>query len=93
MDLDEDALKIKEELDKYLSENDKIKYNTDEKTVNAVINGLAKRQNKYGEAYCPCRLMTGDKNKDKDIICPCKFHMQEVTDQEMCHCKLFMRKE
>lgn len=93
MELSPEAEKIKLELDEYLKKNPKIQYNTDEKTVQVVLNGLAKRQEKYGEAYCPCRMMTGDKQADKNIVCPCKYHMQEIEDQGMCHCKLFMRKE
>jgi len=37
--------------------------NKDEKKLELVIRGLARNKRKFGEAYCPCRLRTGDKEK------------------------------
>ena len=65
--------------------------NPDEKKLQIVIQGLARNQRKFGERYCPCRLRTGDPGKDKDIICPCIFHRDEVEDGGSCHCNLYYR--
>ena len=67
--------------------------NTDEKKLELVIRGLARNKRKFGEAYCPCRLRTGDKEKDADIICPCIYHEDEIANEGSCHCRLYFRKD
>ncbi len=65
--------------------------NPDKKVVNFLINALIERKKKYGERYCPCRVITGDKEKDKKIICPCVYHKEEIEKQGHCHCGLFVK--
>ncbi len=67
--------------------------NPDPKQLSAVLRGLARNRNRFGEAYCPCRLRSGEKEKDKVLICPCSFHQDEVTGQGHCHCRLFFQNE
>lgn len=57
--------------------------------LRVVIRGLARNQIKKGQRYCPCRVMIGDPEADKKIICPCIFHRDEVTADGHCHCNLF----
>lgn len=66
--------------------------NPEEKKLSVVIRGLARNQKKFGHRYCPCRLRSGDTEKDKSIICPCIFHEEEVRDQGSCHCNLYYQK-
>lgn len=68
-----------------------IKLNPDSKRVNEVIKGLLAKKVKYGEIYCPCRVVSGNKKKDKEIICPCVFHRGEIELQGHCLCNLFVR--
>ncbi len=65
--------------------------NTDEKQLNTVIRGLVRNKNKFGQPYCPCRLRSGDKEKDRAIECPCVYHEDEVATQGCCHCHLYFR--
>jgi len=44
-----------------------------------------------GKNYCPCRIVTGNKNRDKEIICPCVFHRGEIELHEHRHCNLFVK--
>ncbi|TVM00818.1 MAG: ferredoxin:thioredoxin reductase [Candidatus Brocadia sp. WS118] len=67
------------------------KLNPDGKIVDRVVKGLVMRKIKFGYAYCPCRLVTGDKDKDKKIICPCVYHAEEIERDGECHCNLFVR--
>lgn len=67
--------------------------NTDVKKLELVIRGLARNKRKFGEAYCPCRLRTGDKEKDAAIICPCIYHEDEIANEGSCHCRLYFRKD
>lgn len=65
--------------------------NPDEKSVERVMQGLLRNEEKYGERYCPCRRVTGDKEQDKKIICPCAYHKDEVVKDGQCFCRLFTK--
>lgn len=67
--------------------------NPDEKKLEVVIRGLARNKRKFGEQYCPCRLRSGDKEKDAAIICPCIYHKDEVEQDGSCHCRLYFRED
>ncbi|KDE55753.1 ferredoxin-thioredoxin reductase catalytic domain-containing protein [Methanoculleus sp. MH98A] len=75
----------------YAKEKDYI-LNPDEKQLSAVLRGLARNKERFGEAYCPCRLRSGDPEKDRIIICPCIYHEKEIEEQGTCHCRLFFKK-
>jgi len=66
--------------------------NVDEKQLNTVLRGLARNKERFGEAYCPCRLRSGDPEKDRAIVCPCIYHEEEIEEQGLCHCRLFFKK-
>jgi len=65
--------------------------NPDSKALDIVIRGLVRNCQKFGRPYCPCRLRSGDPEKDSVIVCPCIFHEDEVRDEGNCHCRLFYR--
>ncbi|SJZ53503.1 ferredoxin-thioredoxin reductase catalytic domain-containing protein [Selenihalanaerobacter shriftii] len=67
------------------------KLNPNEEVLNTVIEGLARNKVEHGYQYCPCRLLTGDKEVDKDKICPCKWHKEEIEEDGQCHCQLFFK--
>jgi ferredoxin-thioredoxin reductase catalytic chain len=67
--------------------------NSEDKKLENVIKGLARNMHRFGDKYCPCRIRSGDEEKDKQIVCPCKFHEQEIEEQGSCHCNLFFKKE
>lgn len=60
--------------------------NPNKKIVERVIKGLIKNKHQYSEYYCPCKIVTGDKETDKDIICMCK----EAREDHQCICGLFV---
>ena len=68
------------------------KLNKDERQKKAVLKGLARNKLKFGERYCPCRIRSGDSEKDREIICPCIFHKDEIEKEGNCHCYLFYDK-
>lgn len=80
---------IRERIEKYVAKSP-YKLNPDEKTVARVIKGLVARKKKYGYELCPCRIVTGDKEKDDKIICPCAYHEEEIRNDGKCHCDLFV---
>jgi ferredoxin-thioredoxin reductase catalytic chain len=65
--------------------------NPDEKTLGTVIKGLVRNKTKFGHPYCPCRLRSGDEEKDRAIECPCVYHQEEVATQGHCHCHLYFK--
>jgi ferredoxin-thioredoxin reductase catalytic subunit len=66
--------------------------NPDRKIVENIVRALLKKEKKHGARYCPCRVMTGDIEKDKEIICPCVFGRGEVEEKGHCICRLFVKK-
>lgn len=84
--------KIREMATKYA---DKKGYtlNSDNELLDLVISGLAKNKTEYGRQYCPCRIVTGEFEEDKKIICPCIYHEEEIENDGHCHCALFFKTE
>jgi len=83
----EELLKISEDYAKKSG----FKLNPDEKIVNVIIEGLLRNEKLKGELYCPCRRVTGNKEEDKKIICPCIYHKDEIKKDGHCHCLLFVK--
>ena len=65
--------------------------NPDEKAVERIINGLLKNEEKYGEKYCPCRIVSGNKEEDSKKICPCFWHKDEIKNDGHCFCNLYTK--
>ncbi|HHT9132887.1 MAG TPA: ferredoxin-thioredoxin reductase catalytic domain-containing protein, partial [Candidatus Tripitaka californicus] len=58
---------VRQRLEKWLK-NTPYRFNPDTSTVDTIIKGLALRKLKYGEEYCPCRVVNNeDKEKNKGI--------------------------
>jgi ferredoxin-thioredoxin reductase catalytic subunit len=91
-DLDSEKAKIRARIERY-AERHSFGLNPDTARVEEVIEGLALRKQKHGYAYCPCRIVTGDRAKDVKTICPCAYHKQEIAEQGRCVCELFVRKD
>jgi ferredoxin-thioredoxin reductase catalytic chain len=89
---DETEQQILEQAEKYAKDHGWV-LNPDKKKLDIVIKGLARGKKKHGEPYCPCRLRSGDKEKDAAIICPCVYHKDEVEKEGSCHCSLFFAKK
>jgi len=67
--------------------------NENKDIADSVIEGLARNQLLYGKRYCPCRIPSGDAEKDKKIICPCQFSTDDIETDGHCHCYLFFKKQ
>lgn len=89
---DVDALseEIKLWAEKYAKDNGWL-LNPDERQLSAVLKGLARNKLKFKEQYCPCRIRSGDPEKDKEIICPCIYHEDEIESEGNCHCRFFFK--
>jgi ferredoxin-thioredoxin reductase catalytic subunit len=65
----------------------------DEGLLQDLIDGIAKNEERYGYGSCPCRISSGIKRYDADIICPCEYRDADVDEFGMCYCALFVSKE
>ena len=63
---------------------------SDPNLLNDLIEGLATNTTRYGYGSCPCRIASGIKNYDVDIICPCEYRDADVDEFGMCYCGLFV---
>ena len=59
----------------------------------SLIESLSINANRYGYESCPCRLASGDKKTDLDIICPCNYRDQDLLEFGTCYCGLYVNKE
>lgn len=65
-------------------------FNRDRETVFDLLKGLLVNKERYGYLSCPCRLATGDYEKDRDIICPCVYRVPDVKEYGSCYCGLYV---
>ena len=68
-------------------------FNRERERVNDILEGLLTNRERYGYMCCPCRLASGDREKDKDIICPCAYREQDVAEYGSCYCNLYVSRE
>jgi ferredoxin-thioredoxin reductase catalytic subunit len=67
--------------------------NTDAGFTRELVEGLLINEQRYGYQACPCRLATGVKEKDLDIICPCDYRDPDVVEHGACYCALYVSQE
>ena len=58
-----------------------------------LIEGLLTNKERYGYMWCPCRLASGSRDADNDIICPCDYREPDVKEYGSCYCNLYVSKE
>ena len=68
-------------------------FNSDMEKVFELLEGLLVNKERYGHMACPCRLASGDREKDRDIICPCEYRTPDVKEYGSCYCSLYVSKE
>ena len=69
------------------------KLNSDEEFLNDIIEGLMTNYNRYGFYMCPCRDSWGEREKDKDIMCPCAYCKPDQEEFGHCYCGLYQTEE
>ncbi|AQV01717.1 MULTISPECIES: ferredoxin-thioredoxin reductase catalytic domain-containing protein [Desulfococcus] len=87
-----DARKLYEQLRK-IHEPKGYYFNRDEARTMELIEALIVNKERYGYMACPCRLASGDRESDKDIICPCVYRAPDVAEFGSCYCNLYVSKE
>ena len=62
----------------------------DQELLDELIDGLVKNEDRYGYGSCPCRMSSGVRSYDADIVCPCEYRDADVSEFGMCYCGLFV---
>lgn len=58
-----------------------------------LIKGILINEKRYGYWACPCRLASGEKKEDLDIICPCDYRDADLTEFGTCYCALYVSQD
>ncbi len=65
-------------------------FNRDRELVLDLLQSLLINKERYGYMACPCRLASGDRQADRDIICPCVYRAPDVAEYGSCYCGLYV---
>jgi len=65
-------------------------FNKDRERVFELLEALITNKKRYGYMACPCRLASGNKDNDKDILCPCVYRAPDVEEYGSCYCNLYV---
>ncbi|MFC1817243.1 ferredoxin-thioredoxin reductase catalytic domain-containing protein [Thermodesulfobacteriota bacterium] len=67
-------------------------FSNEKEKVFELLQGLIANKERYGYMVCPCRLACGNREKDRDIICPCEYRAPDVEAYGSCYCNLYVSK-
>jgi ferredoxin-thioredoxin reductase catalytic chain len=67
--------------------------NRDAQFLADLVSGLTTNYNRYGYYLCPCRDGDGERDLDRDIICPCQYSGPDIQEFGHCFCGLFLSHE
>lgn len=65
----------------------------DPESLQNLLEGLRRNEERYGYPSCPCRLSSGKFEYDRDIICPCDYRDPDVEEFGYCYCAFYVRKD
>ena len=64
--------------------------NPDIEFAKDLVKSLLVNRERYGYQACPCRLASGKKQEDMDLICPCDYRDADVVEYDGCYCGLYV---
>lgn len=67
-----------------------IKLNPDEEALKGLAEAMEKYLKDGKQSYCPCRVLSGNEEADRKIICPCYLYMGEIEIWGRCQCSLYV---
>jgi ferredoxin-thioredoxin reductase catalytic chain len=65
----------------------------DKEFLNHIAQGLLTNYRNFGFFQCPCRDSWGEREKDRDIMCPCDYCPADIEEYGQCYCGLFLSPE
>jgi len=60
-------------------------FNREREKVFDLLDGLLINRERYGYMSCPCRLASGNRDWDRDIICPCIYREDDLRAYGRCY--------
>jgi ferredoxin-thioredoxin reductase catalytic chain len=60
-------------------------FNRKREKVVDLLDGLLTNRERYGYMSCPCRLASGNRDWDRDIICPCIYREEDIRAYGRCY--------
>lgn len=67
--------------------------NPDEGFTKELVRGILVNEKRYGYWACPCRLASGKREEDLDIVCPCDYRDPDLSQYDQCYCALYVTEE
>ena len=64
--------------------------NPDEEFTKSLLESILINKERYGYGACPCRLASGNRTEDLDIICPCDYRDPDLQEYDACYCGLYV---
>ena len=64
--------------------------NPDEEYTKSLLKNILINKERYSYEACPCRLASGNKEEDIDIICPCYYRDPDLEEYGACYCGLYV---
>lgn len=64
--------------------------NPDAEITHGLAEGLLANGERLGYLACPCRLASGKREDDLDIICPCDYRDPDLEEFGQCYCALYV---
>jgi ferredoxin-thioredoxin reductase catalytic subunit len=68
-------------------------FNKDNERTFELLEALLINKDRYGYMGCPCRLLSGDRKNDRDVICPCIYSVPDIEEYGSCYCNLYVSEE
>ena len=68
-------------------------FNADRERTMELLEALILNRERYGYMACPCRIASGERESDQDIICPCVYREEDVAEFGSCYCNLYVSRE
>ena len=81
-----------EAYDKFKNEAEETGYNvnSDVEFVEMLLENIEVNIERYGYGACPCRLASGNREEDLDLVCPCDYRDVDLDDYGACFCALYV---
>lgn len=78
------------------AEGNEFQVNPNKEKVEMLLEGMFNNEKNHGLKFCPCRLITKEREEDLKLICPCNFLIHETYKNKEageCWCGLFIRRK
>lgn len=70
------------------------KFSPDKEIVDFLLEQEVMLEQKHGHPFCPCQGLTGEREHDMKIVCPCiPFHRAHFDAMKRCWCGLYVHKD